>query len=321
MFGPAEQARFAPLMGRLPTDMSTRWHDLLAGGASSEAFGPLTLQEQLDEAQVEKDLARGRHQLVLSATLGAVVVAALVAVAVVLWPGGDDTRASGTIRFTDLAGTETEVSTEGPPPAVEPSLATAVDVPVVVTAGDGPVEDRLVLDPPVELLPRLPADVVATVFQYAGRARLVLVGPPGWSSGLCIQGSVTSSALRPFDTSYWPADPACGAEPPGRPADAACASSTTVLLDLDVPEGDVELAEGGTASAAAVRVALSRPDPAYEVLSIRGTIAVGSGQEVAVPLFGGEPGDTVTFDFTPFARPDRIGTCRLGTVDTDASVS
>ncbi len=317
LFGRAAQARFEHLLRRMTPGRADAWRELLAGGASSEAFGPLTLEEQLDEQQVTDALARGRRQQIVNLALGAAVVIALAVAAVVVWPDGEGERASGTISFTDVTETAEEISLDGPPPAVDATLSTAIGTPIVVAAGPGSATDRIVVDIDVEALPRPPGDVVATLFQYAGRGRLVLVGGPGWYDGLCTQVSVTSAGLRPFDTAHYPDGGPCEGEL-GRLAEATCVSDTTMVLDLEVPSGEITLTEGGTATADSVRVQLDRPDPAYEELSVRGVISVDAGENAAVPRFGGQPGDPLTFDFTPAGQPSRIGSCAVGVVDGTA---
>jgi len=79
------------------------------------------------------------------------------------------------------------------------------------------------------------------------------------------------------------------------------------LLDLEIPAGEVALPEGGTGFADAVRVQLVGDDAAYEVLTLRGTIAVGGKDPVVVPRFGGEIGDEVEFDLLA----DRVGVCTI----------
>ncbi|MEK9999074.1 MAG: hypothetical protein VW623_03120, partial [Acidimicrobiaceae bacterium] len=53
LFSEGVSAVFESHLARMPADIEARWRDLIAGGARSEAFGPLTLQERLDARQVE----------------------------------------------------------------------------------------------------------------------------------------------------------------------------------------------------------------------------------------------------------------------------
>ncbi len=315
LFGSAEQERFRLLVDRMDPERAETWRELLAGGRSSEAFGPLTLEEKLDEQQVIAALAKGRRQRLVNAAAAGVVIAAIAITAVVLWPESGDDSVVGSIEFGDVIEQVGVVDYSGPPPAVDATLSGALDTPVVTATGPGEATERIVIDLPIDQLPRPPGDVVTSVFEYAGRGRVVLVGGPGWHVGLCVQVSVTSAGLRPFDTAQWSNGVDCDGLTIGRLAEATCVSDTTVVLDLVVPEGEVSLTEGGTATVDSVRVQIKRRDPAFEVLSIRGVISVAAGERVAVPRFGGVPGTAATFDFTPAGRPDRIGACTLGTVD------
>jgi hypothetical protein len=71
------------------------------------------------------------------------------------------------------------------------------------------------------------------------------------------------------------------------------------MLGVDIPQGGVELDEGGLGWAETIRFGIeAAPDTAskWEVLSVRGAITVadasGTG-EISVPAFGGAPGDVV----------------------------
>ncbi|MCH1434275.1 MAG: hypothetical protein L7U56_01280, partial [Acidimicrobiales bacterium] len=81
-----------------------------------------------------------------------------------------------------------------------------------------------------------------------------------------------------------------------------------ILLALDIPAGTVDLPEGGTGFADAIRLQLVADGaPEYEVLSIRGTIQVDPDSGVTIPRFGGEVGESITFDI----GSGRVGTCIL----------
>jgi len=72
---------------------------------------------------------------------------------------------------------------------------------------------------------------------------------------------------------------------------------------VDIPQGSVELDEGGLGWAEVVRFAVEgapAPTSAWEVLSVRGAISVphaDGADAVAVPAFGGAPGDVVRVEF------------------------
>ena len=77
------------------------WVDLMSGGASSEAFGPLTLQEKLDEHQVDEALQAGRKQRMVNLVMAAVVAVVVVGGGIVAWTllSGADDRTEGALQF------------------------------------------------------------------------------------------------------------------------------------------------------------------------------------------------------------------------------
>ena len=97
-------------------------------------------------------------------------------------------------------------------------------------------------------------------------------------------------------------------DPVGRLATVGCRGTDAILLALDIPSGTVDLPEGGTGFADAIRLQLVADGaPEYEVLSIRGTIQVDPDSGVTIPRFGGEVGESITFDI----GSGRVGTCIL----------
>src|SRR5690606_35510813 len=131
----------ARLARRMPREMAIAWRDALRGGSASDAFGPLSDAERLDEKRVEAALRAGdshrrRNLLVL---LGVLVVVA-VAVGVVLARRGDDSAEdTGAITFEPTEEPGTAESRDGPPPAVDPTLVTRPDRVVAVAEGEGPI--------------------------------------------------------------------------------------------------------------------------------------------------------------------------------------
>ena len=83
------------------------------------------------------------------------------------------------------------------------------------------------------------------------------------------------------------------------------------MLDLVIPEGNVNLSEGGTASVAAVRVWVVGSDPAFERNNISAQISVPDGAQIKVPTFGGASGATVSFDVSAPTGAPLVGTCTL----------
>ena len=295
---------FETLLVRMPEPRAEAWRDLISGGVSAEVFGPLTLQEQLDERRIGEHLRAARNGRIISAAVTVVVLAALALGAVAAWTAfveGDE-RTGGRLDFGPLSEVSNEAALVGGPPVVEPALVTTLSTTVALLAGDGPISDRIA-DAPPGSLPYPPGAVQSTIFQYAGSGHVLFAGPEGFVEDSCLRASVVTEGLRPLDVvTTGPCQ-----DPVGRPATIGCVGPTAVLLDLKVPSGVVELPEGGSGFAEEVRVQLVGHDPRYETLSLRATIGVGSGDEVAVPRFGAAPSDVLRFDF----GSGRVGTCTV----------
>ena len=296
---------FESHLRRMEPDLQAQWRDVIAGGARSEAFGPLTLQERLDERAVEQDLVTGRRQRLITMMIGVIVI---TVVGIGAWWGWQEfgieaERTQGALQFGDLDASPDVAALEGGPPIVEPLLTTALSETVSVFAGDGPVTER-VTTAPFARYPYPPGALAASVFQYAGAGHVVIIGPVGFVDRACLRVSVVTSDLRPLDTvTHGPC-----VDPVGRDATVGCVGADAVLLALDIPTGSVELPEGGTGLADAIRVQLVADGaPEYEVLSIRGTIEVDPESGVVIPRFGGRIGEAVTFD----VGAGRVGTCTL----------
>lgn len=296
---------FETILARMPEPRQAAWRDLIAGGASSEAFGPLTLQEHLDERQVDDALAAGRKQRIINLVVAAILV-------VVVGGGGffaygrfltEDQRTQGALQFADTGDAPEIAAVEGGPPITEAAVTAALTDTVAVLAGDGPVENRITTAAFSDF-PYPPGSMRASLFQYAGSGHIVVVGPAGFTEDACLRASVVTSDLRPLDTVT---NGPC-ADPIGRQAVVGCVGPSAILLDLQVPEGEVELPEGGTGFADAVRIQLvADGGDRYETLTLRGTIQVDPSSGVVIPRFGGAVGDDVTFDL----GADRVGTCTL----------
>jgi hypothetical protein len=309
LFGADELAAFETLLARMPRERAAEWRELLSGGASSEAFGPLTLQERLDERQVEHALVEGRRQRLVNLGVGSVVTL-VVLIAVVAGFGAitsRDNRTSGALRFDPLVEAGPGAVAGGPPVAVE-ALTASLSTIVAVAPGEGPPEDRIV-DAPFAVLPQPPGAIRAGVFEYGGAGQVAVVGPAGWlNEPICLRASVVSADLRALDTVFWESQTGACPEPIGRVATPVCAGDSAVLLELQIPVGEVVLPEGGGAFADAIRVQLvGPPTPEYELLTVRALIAVPVDTDVVIPSFGGAPGDEIRFDL----GADRSGTCTI----------
>ena len=123
-------------------------------------------------------------------------------------------------------------------------------------------------------------------------------------SGSYTRVSVVTSGLRPLDTiTHGPC-----VDPIGRDPAVGCVGPSALLLSLDIPAGEVELPEGGTGFADAVRIQLVADGSSdYDVLSQRATIAVDPTSDVLIPRFGGAVGEELTFDL----GGGKVGTCTL----------
>ncbi|MCQ3806557.1 MAG: hypothetical protein KTV16_04585 [Acidimicrobiia bacterium] len=304
LFNDEVSEAFETLLARMPEPRAVAWRDLISGGVSAEVFGPLTLQEQLDERRIGQNLRAARNGRIVSALVTAVVLAALGLGVVALWTAlveGDE-PGSGRLDFGLLSGVSNEAALIGGPPAVEGSLVAPLSTTVALLAGDGPATERIT-DAPPGSLPHPPGAVQATVFQYAGSGHVLFAGPAGFVEDSCLRASVVTGDLRPLDVvTTGPCE-----DPVGRPATVGCVGPTAVLVDLKVPSGVVELPEGGSGFAEEVRVQLVGHDPRYETLSLRATIGVGSRDEVVVPRFGAAPGEVLQFDF----GSGRVGACTV----------
>jgi hypothetical protein len=314
LIGPDEERTLARMAKRMPRDMAVAWKDALRGGHASDAFGPLSEPERLDEKRVEAELRSGDRGRKRNLLVGSGLVVVLVAaVAFFALRDTDDGPDSGAITFDPTPEETGGNDRSGPAPAVVPALVARLDRPVAVTAGDAPQEERIVIDPPLEDLPQQPGAIAATLFRFNGAGQVVLVGPAGWLANACIEVSPIAPSLRAFEVAFHETAPgACPDSLVGRDATVGCLSDTTIMLDLlRIPEGEVGLEEGGTASIAAVRVKVVGNDPRYEYLSVNGQIAVAAGSEVTVPTFGGAVGETVNFDLSGADGSLLVGSCPL----------
>ena len=295
---------FETFLARMPQPRVEAWRELISGGVSSEVFGPLTLQEQLDERQVALYLQAARNRRIVSTLVTAVVGVALVLLAVAGWNEliAQDDRSGGSLDFGVLGEASNEAALIGGPPVVEASLIATLSETVAVLAGDAPFSQRDV-DAPPGSFPYPAGSLSATLFQYAGSGHVLFAGPSGFADNSCLRASVVTGDLRPLDVvTTGP----CAA-PVGRAATVGCIGPTAVLVDLKVPTGVVELPEGGSGSADSVRVKLVGHDERYEALFIGAAIGVSAGDEVVVPRFGAAPGDELTFNF----GAGQVGVCTV----------
>lgn len=312
LFGPREQGRFEQLYDHLPDDRVAAWRELLSGGRSSEAFGPLTLEEQLDEAAVEEALAAGAKRHRRNLLVGGVIAALVIGFGAFAWSQrGDDERTAGGIRFGDPAAVD-ETDRSGGPPVAEPALTARLDTAIVVREGTGDVGERIVDPVPDGVLPVSPGTLSFSLFEFAGSAHVVLVGPPGWTDAACVVASVASGELRAFDTVWVEGSSgACGGRQIGHEGSVSCRSDSVVMVGLEIPTGPVELSEGGTGFADTVRAQVLNPAEGYETASVRGAVVVSDDAGAVIPRFGGAVDETVDFELIDESGGTATGTCDL----------
>ena len=290
-------------VAKMPEPEAARWREILAGGTSSEAFGPLTLEEQLDERQVEQALVDARKQqranrLVGFGVAGVVVVGAWFGLSLL---DNDEQRTAGALQFASADDTIARV--DGPTPEAVSELTAVVDQPVAVVAGPGPVENRVV-DASDAPLPVEPGELAASVFELGGEAQIAVVGPAGFADAVCLRVSVVTAELRPLDT----VTTASCADPVGRVAEMVCVGDTAIVFGVSIAPGMIELPEGGTGFADAVRVqSITEEAEGFDLVAVRAVVSVDPESDVVIPSFGGTFGDELEFVLTG----DHAGTCSL----------
>ena len=88
------------------------------------------------------------------------------------------------------------------------------------------------------------------------------------------------------------------------------------MLAVDIPQGEVSLIEGGSGWAETIRFGLetaTESDSRWETLAVRGSITVAAeGMSVAVPRFGGAPGEVITVDLGAGPAGPFVGDCTMG---------
>lgn len=294
LFNDEVAATFETYLERMPEPRAQAWRELISGGVSAEVFGPLTLQEHLDERRIGTNLMDARKKRIVAALVTAALVTVLLVGGFTLWfaLNSEETLRTVGLNFGVLDDAPNEAALLGGPPVVEPALTAILSTTVAVLAGDAPLAER-VESAPEGSFPYRPGALSATVFRYAGSGQVLFVGPEGFVENSCLRVSVVTADLRPLDVvTHGPCH-----DPVGRPATVGCIGPTAVLMDLRVPNGPVDLPEGGSGYVDAVRVQLVGHDDRFELLSIRGVIEVGADENVVVPRFGAAPGDELTFDF------------------------
>lgn len=320
LFGPEEEEAFADLALRFPEETVSRWATLLSGGDRSEAFGPRSRSERRDEAAILRSLHLGLRKRVIGVLLTLLALGAVGGLARVLLSHEPVDRTDRSLRFSStLATSDSGAGTgviAGGPPVAEPALVGTADSVVAVLRGDGPSAARIRLDVTAGDLPIPVGALAGTVFEHGG-GQVAFVGPVDWWVAGCVRVVVATEFLRPLDVVLYEAsDGACPPEMVGRPARVTCSGRRVLVLAVDIPQGEVSLIEGGSGWAETIRFGLetaTEPASRWETLAVRGSITVAEeGMSVAVPRFGGAPGDVLTVDLGSGSAGPFVGDCTLG---------
>lgn len=316
LFGPEEEAAFADLALRFPESTVIKWATLLSGGDRSEAFGPRSRAERRDEAGILREFQVGLRKRVFGGVLllGLLVVIGFAA-RVVLIDEPED-RLDRSLRFAGSAVSVVDSRAtgriEGGPPVAEPSFIAVADQVVAVLKGGGSQQSRIRIDVPASELPIRRGVLLATVFEHRG-GQVALIGPEDWWADACVRVSVVTDMLRPLDVVFHEVEEgACPDGLRGRVAPVTCVGRSVLMLGVEIPQGEVELNEGGLGWAEAIRFGVeAAPDAAskWEILAVRGAMTVtdpAGNMGVAVPAFGGGSGDVVRVEIG-----ETIGECTL----------
>lgn len=257
--------------------------------------------------------ARRRVALVMLAVLfGFALLAALISA----WewdPDPDLGSSPGQLSESDPSAFE---AGQGSPagdatPTLAADLGAGLNIPVVLRAGEGERADRIVVDPDPEILPQPPGDVRASLLAFGGTPHVAVIGPRGWLDEACIQLSTVTSDLRLIAAS-WHDTPtgACGAQGVGDQAEVRCVGARVIVLELEIPAGEVELPSGPDAPAAAVRVALRSVIDGYETAAVVANVPLPEEFDpTSLPAARAARGETVTI--TPAEGDGQAVRCQV----------
>lgn len=310
LMGPNEEAKFRKLVARMPETSASRWNRLLAGQVEGSAFAEAVRQE---EDRLAREARAGRNRALATIAGALAFVAVLGVLYATLLRGGDDDEAVGRIFFGVQETKDGPKLIEGDAPAVNRNLYVRLESTMGVASGSQPEAERVRTEIDAALLPHAPGALSATLFQFGGRGQVVIAGPAGFAERACLQVSAVALNLRPFDTVRFEGAPgACPASVVGRNAQIGCRGDTAIMLELQFPEGQVDLEEGGSATIGGVRILSFANAAGFDSVSVRGSIGVAAGKAESVPRFGGSIGEAVAFDMTPEGAQEPIfGRCTL----------
>ncbi len=295
---------------RMDDETIRRWQDLLEGGRASEAFGPLSLQEQLDEKQLDLTLAKERKGRWITLGILGFLVIAIVGGGLALLGPDDPPPRGDAFRFEDPTAASSGGSSGSPRPTISGAVVAPVDLRVVVESGEGPASDRVVADPADRLFDARFDELYMVVLAEGGAGRVAVVGPAGWHNELCVVVSSVSSNLRPLSTSSLAStNDSCGMNPAGTPQTPACVGDDVIMLPIDIPAGAVDLDEGGQATVDSIRVKVMAPVDGFEQVSLRGAVDLSVDGAAVIPAFGWSSTESVELDVPISANERRETTC------------
>ncbi len=304
------QVSFEQHYRRMDNPTIRRWQELLDGGRASDAFGPLSLQEQLDESQLVDDLKTRRRNRTGGIVAGLVVLGLLAVAATVFFNGDTEPEPDVSFTFEDPTEAGSGGAVGSPKPNISAAVVAPIISPIVVTAGVGPASDRVVAEPSDTLFGDEFDDVHFVLLAEQGQGRVALIGPNGWYDELCIVVSAVSAQLRPLDTTHFgPNASLCGVNPIGTGVDAVCTGPNVVMLALEIAQGQVELDEGGTATVDSVRARILRTDTDYEQVSRRGAIDLSVEGSAIIPAFAFSSTNSVELDVPITPTENVVTTC------------
>ena len=306
------QRAFEQHYRRMEPDTILRWQDLLDGGRASDAFGPLSLQERLDEQQFAESLKQQRKGRALSAGLLGLLVLGLLAGGVALLRSDEPATGGESFTFEDPTAANSGGAVGSSRPTISGAVVGAIGLPVVVEAGDAAVAERVVSDPDDALFDDAFDDLAFVLLAENGEGRVAVLGSPGWFEGRCIVASAVAANLRPLATTHIAtADDACGSNPVGEQLEPRCIGTDVLMLPVEIPVGPVVLDEGGEATVDSVRVRVLAPVDGYDQVSLRGSIDLSVEGAAVIPAFGWSSTDSVQLEVP--VSPDRTQetTCTL----------
>ncbi len=305
------QRAFEQHYRRMDDDLIRRWQDLLEGGKASDAFGPLSLQEQLDERQFADGLRQQRKSRAISIALLSVLVLGVLAGGVVLLRPTDSAPVTDTFSFEDPTAASSGGAIGSSRPTISGAVVAPIDLPVVVEQGDAPAVERVVAEPAQRLFDDQFDDLVFFLLAEEGEGRIAVLGGADWFAGRCIVASAVAFNLRPLSTTHVATtEGACGENPVGTSVEPTCTGPDVLIFPLDVPAGVVGLDEGGEATVDSIRLRVLAPVDGYEQVSLRGTLDLTVEGAAVIPAFGWSSNDTVELDVPVSAQRNQETTCQ-----------